>query len=153
MEHSEGKNPLNPSTYLTPATISSMIKFRKFCVDYASYHLHDDKGNVYNQSLTQFVSLIAHSDQLFARARAVIPELQMPGEQTSSHASPMLHSLLHATLDLRGSADKMWEPLPEEPVWKKHLEQEENKKKTSNDRAQEHPGMFMTSASPSKKEY
>ena len=65
-----------------------------------------------------FLALIMHSPSFFARARAVIPELQAP-EIDSFHPNQNVQLFLLATQGVRGPPGKEWEFLAEEPAWTK----------------------------------
>lgn len=132
MERQDGKNPFDPSTYTKPAlTIETMLELRAFCASFFDAHVRrtaDAKNTVHEEAIESFLALIIHSPQFFARARAVIPEFQVPSdfvvEESSSSSSASSWSdgvkvLVEATKGWRGPKGKTWESLPEEPAWEK----------------------------------
>lgn len=121
MERPDGKNPFDPDTYTRPAaSIKTMLELRAFCADYFDKHIRKSI-NTNEEDVATFLALITHSPTFFARARAVIPELQAPDVE-SSHLSDLNDNVkvfLYATRGVRGPPGKNWEFLPEEPAWTK----------------------------------
>lgn len=118
MERSDGKNPFDPETYIRPAaTIQTMLELRAFCADFFEKRIRTSV-NTNEEDIAAFLTLITHSPNFFARARAVIPELQAPaGESFPSILNDNVQVFLYATQDVRGPPGKKWEHLPEEPAW------------------------------------
>ena len=126
----------NVRTYTSPATVASMMKLRQFISDYftqnicladpgSTQHFHDDHDrHAQDFNIQPFLGLITYSPAIFARARAVIPQLQISQHQEVCHPNPNIEALLMATMDLRGQQYGSGEELPEEVVWQKHREQE-----------------------------
>lgn len=118
MERSDGKNPFDPETYTKPAAnILTMLELRAFCASFFDTQVRAS-ANTDHEDIAPFLALITHSPIFFARARAVIPELQAPDVE-SSHPNANVQILLDATRALRGPPGKEWEFLPEEPAWTK----------------------------------
>ena len=107
-------NPLDPNAYTSPASILSMIRLRQFLLDYFTgrVFLHSDEANT--SSITDHndntngsernllpVSLITHSPNFFARARAVIPALTDDCDKISFADNPRDQGLLEVTEQLR----------------------------------------------------
>ena len=121
MERQDGKDPFDAKTYTVPATtMMTMVELRVFCVDFVERHIRVNTSALEDELMGPFINLITHSNGLFSRARAVIPELQIPQEEgSSSHPNPNVQRLLQATRDWRGPAHKKWDDLAEEPFWAK----------------------------------
>ncbi len=118
MERRDGKNPFDAATYTSPATIKSMVELRAFCAAFFEEHVRDHSPTSDQKLLNEFISLICHSNLLFARARAVIPELQLQSSKNNTvHENPNVHRVLQLTKDLRGSPDSIWDHLIEESAW------------------------------------
>lgn len=118
MERPDGKNPFDPETYTRPAAnILTMLELRAFCADFFDRHVRAS-ADTDQEDIANFLALITHSSIFFARARAVIPELQAPDVE-SSHPNVNVQVLLHATRGMRGPPGEKWEFLPEEPAWTK----------------------------------
>lgn len=118
MERSDGKDPFHPDTYNKPApSIKTMLELRAFCAEFFQKRIRS-ATNTDNDDLTSFLALISYSLNYFARARAVIPELQAPDVEYSN-PNPEVKVCLYATRDLRGPPLKKWDFLPEEQAWAK----------------------------------
>ena len=118
MERLDGRDPFNPDTYNKPAaSITAMLELRAFCADFFQKHMRTSVKTKEEDSVS-FLALIMHSPSFFARARAVIPELQAP-EVDSFHPNQNVQLFLLATQGVRGPPGKKWEFLPEEPAWTK----------------------------------
>lgn len=121
MEPPDGKNPFDPDTYNRPAaSIKTMLELRAFCADYFDKHIRNSV-NPDEEDVAAFLGLITQSPNFFARARAVIPELQTP-DVDLSHLNDLNDNVkvfLYATSGVRGPPGKKWEFLPEEPAWSK----------------------------------
>ena len=120
MERSDGKNPFDPETYNRPAvSIKTMLELRAFCADFFNKHIRTSVDTD-EQDIAAFLALITQSSGFFARARAVIPELQVPDVESSlSNENESVQLFLDATRGARGPSGKQWEFLPEEPAWTK----------------------------------
>ena len=118
MERQDGRDPFDPDTYGKPAaSIKAMLELRAFCADFFQKHIRTSVKTNEEDSVS-FLALIMHSPAFFARARAVIPELQAP-EVESFHSNQNVQLFLLATQGVRGPPGKEWESLPEEPAWAK----------------------------------
>ena len=118
MDRPDGKNPFAPETYIkTSATIQTMIELRAFCADFFDKHIRTSVGTD-EEDIAAFVTLITHSPNFFARARAVIPEFEAP-DLESIYPNENVRVFLDATRDVRSSLGKKWEYLPEESAWTK----------------------------------
>ncbi len=118
MERRDGRNPFDIATYTLPATIKSMIELRAFCAAFFEEHVRDSSSTTDQELLDQFSTLICHSTLLFARARAVIPELQRPiPKNTLMQMNPNIQRVLQRSEDLCGLPDSSWDHLIEESAW------------------------------------
>lgn len=118
MERPDGRDPFNHDTYNKPAaSIKAMLELRAFCADFFQKHIRTGVKTREEDSVS-FLALIMHSTSFFARARAVIPELQA-SEVDSFHPNQNVQLFLLATQGMRGPPGKEWEFLPEEPAWTK----------------------------------
>ena len=118
MERPDGRNPFDPNTYNKPAaSIKAMLELRAFCADFFQKHIRTSVKTNEEDSVS-FLALMMHSPFFFARARAVIPELQAP-DVDSFHPNQNVQLFLLATQGMRGPPGKKWEFLPEEPAWTK----------------------------------
>lgn len=118
MDRSDGRNPFDPETYNRPAaSIKTMLELRAFCADFFDKHVRTSV-KIEEEHITIFLALITSSQSFFARARAVIPELQIPDVE-SSHPNENVQVFLSATRGARGPSGKQWEFLPEESAWMK----------------------------------
>lgn len=115
MDRSDRRNPFDPQTYFIPEqTIETMIELRAFCAAFFETHVRN-RTDADTEDIAAFVALITHSQATFARARAVIPELQLPdGEPFFLNSNANVQELHSATKHLRGLR---WESLLEEPAW------------------------------------
>lgn len=111
MEPPDGKNPFDPDTYNRPAaSIKTMLELRAFCADYFDKHIRNSV-NPDEEDVAAFLGLITQSPNFFARARAVIPELQTP-DVDLSHLNDLNDNVkvfLYATSGVRGPPGKKWE--------------------------------------------
>lgn len=118
MERRDGKDPFDAATYTSPATIKSMIELRAFCAAFFEEHVRDHSPTNSPKLLDRFLDLICHSNLLFARARAVIPELQLQNSKSKlMHSNPSIQRVLQLTEELRGSPDSIRDHLIEESAW------------------------------------
>ena len=116
MERSDGKSPFHHETYHRPAaSIKTMLELRAFCAEFFDKHIRTSVSRD-EEVIASFLALITYSSNFFARARAVIPELQAP-DVLSSHPTENVQLFLSATRHMRGPPSKQWEFLPEEPAW------------------------------------
>lgn len=118
MDRSDGKNPFEPNTYCKPViSIQTMLELRAFCADFFEKHVRNS-DNTDDEDIAAFLNLIICSPSFFARARAVIPELQFPeGEPLLPTFNANVQELLLATRGVRGPSGKQWDHLPEELAW------------------------------------
>ena len=118
MKRLDGKNPFDPKTYNRPtASIKTMLELRAFCADFFDKRIRNNAGTK-DPDFGAFMVLVCHSYSYFARARAVIPELQEPVDVEPSDRNAHITYALSATRAVRGPSDRKWDVLPEEPVWK-----------------------------------
>ena len=119
MDRQDGKDPFDYHTYYAEngLTIATMIEFRAFCAGFFECHVRSSTPTN-EASMAKFIKLITRAEVLFARARAVIPELQVPQDQ-SSHENANIRRVLLATQQLRGSNTKPWGNQPDELAWLK----------------------------------
>ena len=118
MERRDGRDPLNAKTYSSPATIQSMIELRAFCAAFFDQLVRVRAPPINDHLLARFVTLITSKAALFARARAVIPELQLRLLNSEmAHLHPNVQRVLQATEDLRRSPDADGGVLIEGSVW------------------------------------
>lgn len=115
MERSDGKDPFLMATYYAPSgfNITTMVELRAFCAGF--FELIRTKAATQEQ-LNKFLTLITVSSTLFARARAVIPELQVT-EDVTTHPNSNTERVLIATKPFRGTPATTWGSLPDDPVW------------------------------------
>ena len=148
MDRPDGKNPFDPDTYNRPsANIKTMLQLRAFCADFFDKHVRTG-SNTEEEDIASFLALITHSPSFFARARAVIPELQAP-DGDSSHPNDSIRAFLYATSAVRGPPGKKWEFLPEEPAWTKLAKDGiENFAKNCADEGKEHKTQVSDAGSP-----
>lgn len=118
MDRSDGKNPFDPDTYCKPViSIQTMLELRAFCADFFEKHVRNSV-NTDDEDIAAFLNLISCSPSFFARARAVIPELQIPeGEPFLPTFNANVRELLLATRGVRGPPGKQWDHMPEELAW------------------------------------
>ena len=118
MERSDDKNPFDPDTYDRPAlSIKTTLELRAFCAEFFDRHIRTSVKTD-EEDIAAFLALITYSQSFFARARAVIPELQAPDVE-SSHPNENVQVFLYAIRDMRGPPGMKWEFLPEESAWTK----------------------------------
>lgn len=118
MERPDGKNPFDHETYNRPAaSIKTMLELRAFCAEFFDKHVRTSL-NRDDEDIATFLGLITHSPSFFARARAVIPELEA-ADVESCHPNDNVRIFWEATRGMRGPPGKKWEFLPEEPAWTK----------------------------------
>ena len=118
MDRHDGKDPFDATTYNSPATLNSMVALRVFCDTFFDQHIRDHVEPIHETSLTNFVTLITSSDAFFARARAVIPELQpLASPNETTHSNPNIQRVLQLTKDLRRSPSADLSELVEDLVW------------------------------------
>jgi len=118
-------NPFDPAKYTNPSTITKMTSLRQFCFEHFETHIRASPSRPasHDENLVGFIELITASEPIFARARAVIPELQVPKQDTEiHHDNGKIQFLLIATNEMRGPPGKVWDVLPEEAVWRKQRE-------------------------------
>ena len=117
MERPDGKDPFDPDTYNRPSgNVTTMLELRAFCAEFFDKRIRNETGTN-DQDIQAFITLVCHSSNYFARARAVIPELQGPLDVEPSNWNPHVTYFVLATRAMRGPSDKQWDLLPEEPVW------------------------------------
>lgn len=119
MDRQDGKDPFAATTYVVPMTINTMIELRAFCAAFFEENLRAQAKSMDQDLLTNFISLIAGSKKVFARARAVIPELQLLGPSDTSKMNPNVQRVMQLTEHLRRWPDADYDDLPEESVWSK----------------------------------
>ena len=113
-------DPFDPKTYSLPMTIASMIKLRAFCAAFFEEHIRDRTKAIDQDLLAKFIKLITFNEYFFARAQAVIPELQsLTPLDGIPHMSSNIQRVLELTEHLRRGVDKSPITLPENPVWSK----------------------------------
>ena len=118
MERPDGKNPFDPDTYNRPSgTVATMLELRAFCAEFFGKCIRNNAGTD-DSDIQAFITLVCHSSNYFARARAVIPELQGPIDVQSPNWNDHVKYVVSATSAMRGPSDKKWDFLPEEPGWK-----------------------------------
>lgn len=103
MERQDNKDPLDVATYTSPATIKSMIELRAFCAAFFEVYVRKQLSPITDQDiLGRFLKLICHSLLVFARARAVIPELQTQDSECEVKSDNInVERVLRATEQLR----------------------------------------------------
>ena len=107
----------DPETYTSPMTIDSMIRLRAFCAEFFKENVRGNTEKATDEELLdKFTTLITTSRPIFARARAVIPELQVPPRQIEL-INPRIRRVLQLTEQLNGSPESGWSALPEDAVW------------------------------------
>lgn len=118
MERLDGKDPFDPETYSRPApSIQTMLELRAFCADFFDKRVRNS-ANLQGEDIASFIALITYSAGFFARARAVIPELQAP-DVGSTHPNVNVQAFLYATHGARGEPGQKLDFLPEESAWTK----------------------------------
>lgn len=125
MDRQDGKNPFDYETYIKPAaSIKTMIELRAFCAEFFEKEIAVNNKATDEVRMTSYLKLITYSPNFFARARAVIPELQTSQEESFHQSNPNVQAAIDATYILRGHSDTKWEFLPEEPAWSKLVKDE-----------------------------
>lgn len=120
MDRQDSKDPLDPKTYNSPATIKSMIELRAFCAAFFEEHIRGSTEATDQALLIKYITFITSSKSFFARARAVIPELQLSvPASTLSKMNPNIQRVLELTEDLRRSPDTEPGKLVEDSAWSK----------------------------------
>ena len=116
MERPDGKNPLDPETYNTPApNIQTMIELRAFCAAFFQERVRR-RADVDEEDVRSFLALIVHSPSYYARAHAVIPELQLSDAESCILGSHV-KAIVCTARAMMGLQPDRWELLPEEPAW------------------------------------
>ena len=120
MERQDGRDPFDPQTYYSEngLTITTMVELRVFCASFFEHHVRHNTNPTLEQTMTKFIKLITDSDFFFARARAVIPELQVPNT-VSFHEDINICRILLETQKLRGQPGKKWSIHADESAWSK----------------------------------
>lgn len=95
-----------------------MLELRAFCAEFFSKRIRSatNTDNTSNDDVASFLALISYSPSYFARARAVIPELQAPDVE---YSNPEVMVFLYSIRDLMGPRLKKGDFLPEEQAWAK----------------------------------
>jgi hypothetical protein len=150
LERSDGKDPFDFRTYYAEngLTITTMIDFRTFCAAFFETYIRTNTSTD-DFYMTKFIKLITRAEVLFKRARAVIPELQVP-QELSSHDNANVRQVLLATRELRGSSTKRWSNQPEGLAWLKLVseggvlaDKQEKEKQALNASGQTSPSTFL----------
>ena len=120
MERQDGRDPLDPQTYYSEngLTITTMVELRVFCASFFEHHVRHNIDPLPERTMTKFIKLITASDFFFARARAVIPELQVPNT-VSFHEDINICRILLETQRFRGQPGKKWSIHADESAWSK----------------------------------
>ena len=120
MELQDGRDPFDRQSYYseTGLTIATMTKLRAFCTSFFDRSVRHKTDPTNEEMISKFIKLITHSDFFFARARAVIPELQVPNT-VISHENIDICRILIETQKFRGSPGKKWSITPDESAWSK----------------------------------
>ena len=120
MERQDGRDPFEPQTYFSEnsLTIATMLELRVFCASFFESHVRHNMNPAPKETMTRFVKLITDSEFFFARARAVIPELQVPNT-VSFHENINTCQVLLETQKFRGPPGKRWSIHADESAWSK----------------------------------
>ena len=120
MERQDGRDPFEPQTYYSEngLTITTMVELRVFCASFFESHVRHNMDPTPEETMTKFIKLITDSDFFFARARAVIPELQVPNT-VSFHENINTCRILLETQKFRGLPGKKWSIHADESAWSK----------------------------------
>ncbi len=120
MERQDGRDPFDRQTYYfeNGLTITTMVELRVFCASFFESHVRHNMDPTPEETMTKFIKLITDSDFFFARARAVIPELQVPNT-VSFHENINTCRILLETQKLRGPPGKKWSIHADESAWSK----------------------------------
>ena len=119
-------DPFDPNLYNGGpiVNIDGMIVLRAFCAHFYHTRIRSSSIKANTEHDVSFLALIKHSPDFFARARAVIPELQAP-DPVCSNPNLNVQIFLNATRGMRGPPDKKWALLPEEEKWNDYARQGE----------------------------
>ena len=94
-----------------------MIELRAFCADFFDKRIRSSSTNpASKEEINSFIALLRHSRGYFARARAVIPELQFPN-LSYSNPNMRVKTILFHTHEMRDPQGQNWADLPEERAW------------------------------------
>ncbi len=120
MERQDGRDPFDPRTYYSEngLTITTMVELRVFCASFFECHVRHNMNPAPEEMMTKFIKLITNPDFFFARARAVIPELQVPNTETF-HKNINTRRILLETQEFRGPPGKRWSIHADESAWSK----------------------------------
>ena len=120
MERQDGRDPFDPQTYYSEngLTITTMVELRVFCASFFESHVRHNMNHNPEETMTKFIKLITDSEFFFARARAVIPELQAPNTVSFHEDINICHILLE-TQKFRGPPGKKWSIHADESAWSK----------------------------------
>ena len=121
MERQDGRDPFDPQTYYSEnggLTITTMVELRVFCASFFESHVRHNMNSTPTEIMTKFIRLITDSDFFFARARAVIPELQVPNT-VRFHENINTNYILLETQKFRGPPGKKWSIHADESAWSK----------------------------------
>lgn len=120
MERQDGHDPFDPQTYHfeNGLTIATMVELRVFCASFFESYVRHNMNPAPEETMTRFIKLITDSEFFFARARAVIPELQVPNTVSFHENINTCHVLLE-TQRFRGPPGKRWSVQADESAWSK----------------------------------
>ena len=120
MERQDGHDPFDPQTYYAEncLTIATMLELRVFCASFFESHVRHNMNPAPEETMARFIKLITDSGFFFARARAVIPELQVPNTVSFHENINTCHILLE-TRRFRGPPGKRWSIPADESAWSK----------------------------------
>ena len=120
MERQDGRDPFDPQTYYSEngITITTMVELRVFCASFFESHVRHNMDPAPEDTVTKFIKLITDSNFFFARARAVIPELQVPNT-VSFHEDINICRILLETQKFRGPPGKKWSIHADDSAWSK----------------------------------
>lgn len=120
MERQDGHDPFDPQTYYSESglTIATMLELRVFCASFFESHVRHNMSPGPEETMASFIKLITNSEFFFARARAVIPELQVPNTVSFHENINTCHVLLE-TQRFRGPPGKRWSIHADESAWSK----------------------------------
>ena len=144
MDHQDGRDPFDAETYSSPMTIKSMIELRAFCAAFFEDNIRKGTKTIDPDLLARFIALITSSKPFFARARAVIPELQFFSQPTGlSCVNPNVQRVLQLTEDLRHMPDTGNGKLIEEAAWSKLAKDGQEKRTDKAERLANEPDKRM----------
>ena len=120
MERQDGRDPFDPQTYYAESclTITTMVELRVFCASFFESHVRHNMNLTPEETVIKFIKLITDSTFFFARARAVIPELQVPNT-VSFHEDINICRILLETQKFRGPPGKKWSIHADDSAWSK----------------------------------